>query len=326
MIDDASGWLQLNVKNASMSFASGALNSTYVKKGSWAYAVHELDSAQSDVRVVGDFKTTGLGYFGWLCGDSATGRYYGAVPETDGSLVFIAGGYDGVFPLERYEDLGAPTASGSTTRMGVECVKDHGTVWLEAFLDDGTTVALHEEEADDVTRFDVVGAYGESLDTTFAMSVSNIAAYGSGGATGAVPLGVAQLITAVPAVYRVDCARPPSTTVASRPAAGCYVEDEGDGAEMVDLFGFETTGALNTAFDGTAGTLPEGSCAIGPAQSTWSTAAGHGRMACTSLPFGMRLSWTDETTQTLGSALDLEGDYAKTFAQWSIAMEPASGS
>jgi hypothetical protein len=276
------------------------------------------------VRVVGDFTSSGLGYIGWLCGDSVTGRYYGVAPETDGSVVFIDGGYDGVEPLERYDALDEPTANGAKTTMGLECFVDHGTVWLEEFLNDGTTVALHAGEASEVTRFDVVGAYGEALEPGFTMSVTNVTAVGSGGATGALPLDVAHLIDQVPEAYRVACTRPPSLVDRANPSARCFVQDEGDGAEVVDVSQFADREAMNAAFDAQLGSAPSGPCATPAAQSTWSTATGNGRYGCKSLPFGMSLVWTDEATNVLGSVVDLEGDYSKTFAQWSLAVETPS--
>jgi len=47
---------------------------------------------------------------------------------------------------------------------------------------------VHEEDVTDVTHFDVVGMYGESLQPPFSMSVRDVTAYGMGGSTGATSL------------------------------------------------------------------------------------------------------------------------------------------
>jgi hypothetical protein len=319
VLDANSGWQQLSVKQAYFAFTTHGLASVYDKKGDWAYAVHELERPQADVMVTGDFRSSGLGYFGWLCGDSTSGRYYGAVPETDGSLVFIDGGRDGVNPLERYEDLSAPIADDELTTLSLECVTDGATVWLAAYID-GALVGLHDEDVTDVHRFDVVGAYGESLEAGFAMSVERAAAFGSGGLTGAIPFTAAKLLHELPDAYLADCDVPPQTSGVHDMTVRCYLQDEGAGAEMADFAQLDES-ALADAFTTlmAAGT-GLASCSVRPSPSTWSTVAAHGRVGCTRLAAGIELVWTNEIDGTLGVVHDLEGDYAATATQWQTAL------
>ena len=306
-IDATSGWRQLNVKKAAFEISDGSLASTYEKKGSWAYAVRELAAPETTVRVGGRFSSSGLGYFGWLCGDSSTGRYYGAVPETDGSLVFIDGGYSGVEPLERYEELGAPISNGATTTMGIECVIDHGTLWIEAFLDDGELIALHEEsEVTDVTRFDVIGMYGEALEPAFTMTVDNVVARGAGGSTGALAfsdLPVASYAAPVAINGCVDAPRTTDETVGLE----CFLQDEGTGPEMIQLATHPDSASMDADYQTGAASS---TCPDAPAAATWA----RGSERCVAQHVGVRLEWTDTRLNLTGSVVDFDGDYATTNA------------
>jgi hypothetical protein len=311
----ARGWQELNLNKASMAFADGAIDSTYEKKGSWAYAVRELQTVQAVVRVSGTFASVGRGYFGWLCGDSISGRYYGAVPETDdGSLVFIDGGYDGVEPLERYENLGRPVVSGQSTSFGLECTVDHGTVWLEAFVGDGEPIAVHESEVDDVTRFDVVGMYGEALAPGFTMTGGNVSAFGSGGASGATSIAAASFIATLPLAVGTDCVERPvddDRLVSVR----CYIQDEGAGAEFFDVTQYPDEDAMNGAFDAAApsATTP---CSSAVAAQTWTS----GQLRCVAQTVGVRLEWTDARSLSVGRIVDFDGTPANLYAQWSTTL------
>lgn len=304
-IDVSSGWRQLNVKKAAFEMDGGRLASTYEKKGSWTYAVRELATPETVVRVGGEFTSSGLGYFGWLCGDSSTGRYYGAVPETDGSLVFIDGGYTGVEPLERYEDLGGPISNGVTTVMGIECTIDHGTLWIQAFVGDGEPIAVHEEEVDDIAHFDVVGMYGEALEPGFTMAVDNVTALWAGGATGAVPF------SALPVIDYAASAAPDGCQESTRTgdelvAVECYRQDEGAGPEFIQLAAHPSTASMNEAFsrDEAAVSCPDS------APTTWS----RGAIRCVAQSVGIRLEWTDETLGLVGRLVDFQGDELTTNA------------
>jgi hypothetical protein len=306
-----------------MSFAPDGLASLYDKKGSWAYAVRELDRPQTDVLVSGEFKSNGLGYFGWLCGDSSTGRYYGAVPETDGSLVFIDGGKAGVQPLERYDELSAPTPDNATTTMGLECFIDGDTIWLAAYLD-GALVGLHDDEVGDMHRIDVVGAYGEALEPDFTMSLGRADAYGSGGLTGALTFADAALLDAAPVEFRDGCGVRPRTPEQPLTSLRCYLQDEGDGAEIADFARYDAA-TLDDAFAREMATPGQpAACASSAAQSTWSEAAGSGKVGCRQLSVGIELVWTNDRTGVLGALVDLEGDYELTDAQWQQAMAKIS--
>jgi hypothetical protein len=319
LLDASSGWQQLSVKKASFAFTTHGLASLYDTKGAWAYAVHELERPQADVMVTGDFRSSGLGYFGWLCGDSTSGRYYGAVPETDGSLVFIDGGRDGVEPLERYEDLSAPIADDALTTLSLECFTDGNVVWLAAYVD-GVLVGLHDEDVTDVHRFDVLGAYGESLEEGFTMSLERASAFGSGGLSGAIPFAAADLLGEVPDVYRGDCDVPPRPTDAETVTVRCYLQDEGAGAETAEFTQLNGS-ALDDAF--TTLTAPEtglGPCSIGPAPSTWSTVGSHGKVGCTRQVAGIELVWTNAIDGSLAVVHDLEDDFGATTLQWQEAI------
>jgi len=314
-IDAASGWRQLNVHNAAFDLANGELASTYVKKGSWAYAVRQLDAPETVVGIRGDFTSSGLGYFGWLCGDSATGRYYGAVPETDGSLVFIDGGYAGVEPLERYEDLGAPISNGANTSFGLECAIDHGTLWMEAYLDDGEPIAVHEaEDVTDVSRFDVLGMYGESLDPPFTTSVTNVVARGTHDATGSVSFAALPLASyASPAAVStelgdVTCLDTPASNAAA--SVNCYLQDEGDGPELLQLTSYSDPDAMHTAF---AAEHSHEACPKAPAPTLWS----RGAVQCVTQHVGIAVEWTDSSLNAVGRLIDFDGDYAATQPVWS---------
>lgn len=312
-LDAGSGWQQLNAHLASMSFAGGRIASTYEKKGSWAYAVREIATPQSVVRVSGTFASVGRGYWGWLCGDSISGRYYGAVPETDdGSLVFIDGGYDGVEPLERYENLGASVISGQSTSFGLECTIDHGSLWLEASVD-GEPIAVHEEQVDDVTRFDVVGMYGEALEPGFTMSGGDVSAYGSGGASGATSMAAASLIAGLPTPIAHDCVERPVDDVQLL-SVRCYMQDEGAGAELAQLTSYPSADAMAAAFGDDLGSASP--CAGSAVPVNWS----HGELRCIAQAVGTRLDWTDETTAMLGSLVDFDGDAPALYAEWSSAI------
>jgi hypothetical protein len=310
-IDAASGWNSLNAKGASFVFSDGRLASTYSRKGSWAYAVHDLAAAQSVVRVSGTFSSSGAGYYGWLCGDSTTGRYYGAVPETDdGSLVFIAGGYDGVQPLERYEDLGRPVITGASAIVGLECVSDHGVIWLEAFVGDGEPIALHEEIVDDVTHFDVVGMYGEALEPGFAMDVTRVTGYGNGGAAGSISVDAAGFVATLPRELADECVEQPESAGAM--AVRCYIQDEGPGAELLGVAQYADMEATNAAYAASA-VAPSAACAESSLASSWA----HGSLRCVGQTVGIRLEWTDDRSATLGTLVDYEAtDVAATLAQW----------
>jgi len=307
-LDESSGWNELSASNAAFSFVDGALASTLEKKGSWAFAVHELPSAETVVRVSGSFISSGAGYFGWLCGDSATGRYYGAVPQTDGSLVFIAGGNDGVAPLERYDSLNVAMTDGQTTQLGLECVIDHGRVWLQAFLGTDEPIAVHEEDVTDVTHFDVVGMYGESLQPPFSMSVRDVTAYGMGGSTGATSLPAAALIGGVADTTSADCVE---TLPAADALVGvdCYVQDEGAGPEFLELDQYRDPGAMQAAFDLESSAQQ---CGGAPARAAWA----NGAVRCVGQTVGLRVEWTDGRSDVIGRLVDLDGDYALTDAAW----------
>ena len=303
-IDAVSGWGQLSVKRAAFDISGGSLASTYERKGSWAYAVRELAAPETVVRVGGTFTSSGLGYFGWLCGDSATGRYYGAVPETDGSLVFIDGGYAGVEPLERYEDLGAPILPGSTTILGIECAIDHGTLWMQAFLDSGEPIAVHEEAVDDVAHFDVIGMYGEALEPGFTTAVSDVWARGAGGATGALPF------DAVPVVDYAAAAAPDGCQQATRSgnesvALECYLQDEGTGPELIELSTYPDQASMDAAY---AASSSASSCPGAPPPTPWS----RGSMRCVAEHVGIRLEWTDSSLSLMGTLVDFDGNYEAT--------------
>ena len=307
-LDESSGWNELSASNAAFSFAAGILASTYDKKGSWAYAVHELPAPETVVRVSGSFTSSGAGYFGWLCGDSSTGRYYGAVPQTDGSLVFIAGGYDGVAPLERYDNLNVALTDGQTTQLGLECVIDHGRLWLQAFLGADDPIAVHEQDVTDVTHFDVIGLYGESLQPPFAMSVSDVTAYGKGGSTGATSLPAAALIAGVADTTSADCVE---TLPSAEALVGvdCYVQDEGAGPEFLELDQYRDPGAMQAAFD-LENTAQQ--CIGAPARAAWA----NGAVRCVGQTVGLRVEWTDGRSNVLGRLVDLDGDFAATDTAW----------
>ncbi len=302
-IDAASGWGQLNVKKAAFDLSGGSLASTYEKKGSWAYAVRELAAPETVVRVGGAFTSSGLGYFGWLCGDSSSGRYYGAVPETDGSLVFIDGGYSGVEPLERYEDLGAPILAGTTTKLGIECAVDHGTLWIQAFLGDGAPIAVHEEEVDDVAHFDVVGMYGEALEPGFAMTVRDVWARAAGGATGALPFDALPVADYAAPVAPDGCQQAPRAGD-EQIALECYIQDEGTGPELLALATYPDAATMAGAYAATSGS----SCPGAPAPAPWS----RGSTRCVAQDVGIRLEWTDSTLNLVASMIDFDGDFAAT--------------
>ena len=307
-LDASSGWNELSARNAAFSFVDGALASTYEKKGSWAYAVHELPSAETVVRVSGSFTSSGSGYFGWLCGDSSTGRYYGAVPQTDGSLVFIAGGYDGVEPLERYDNLNVALTDGQTTQLGVECVIDHGRLWLQVSLGNDDAIAVHEQDVDDVTRFDVIGMYGESPEPPFTMSVEGVAAYGLGGSTGATSLPAAALVATVTDAAPADCVETLPTADALV-GVDCYLQDEGAGPEFLELDQYRDPGAMQAAFD-----LENSAqqCVGAPARAAWA----NGAVRCVGQTVGLRVEWTDGRSDVIGRLVDLDGDFASTDAAW----------
>jgi len=308
-LDAASGWRQLSVNKAAFGFASGALSSTYEKKGSWAYAVRQLTSPETVLRVGGQFSSSGLGYFGWLCGDSSTGRYYGAVPETDGSLVFIDGGYEGVEPLERYEDLGAPITDGSATKMGMECAINHGTLWLEAYMDDGEPIAVHEEGVEDVTRFDVIGMYGEALEPGFTTAVDEVSARGTDDPAGSLSF------SAVPLAGYGAVASSAETACVETPVSGpnvtsvtCYLQDEGDGPELLVLTGYPDADAMDAAYEG--GEVS--ACADAPAPTLWS----RGAVRCATQRVGTDVQWTDSSLDLVGHLIDFDGDAAATQSAW----------
>jgi len=295
-----------------MAFANGRLGSTYAKKGSWAYAVHDLTSPESVVRVSGSFTSSGAGYYGWLCGDSTTGRYYGAVPETDdGSIVFIAGGYGGVEPLERYEDLGRPVIAGANTDVGLECVNDHGLIWLEAFIGDGEPIAVHEEAADDVAHFDVVGMYGEALARDFSMDVTGVRGYGGGGASGSVSIDAASLIAELPAEFSDACVEQPQSTPDAT-TVRCYIQDEGAGAEILGMARYAESAGAHAAYE-SAVSAPAASCLSIALPGTWA----RGALRCVGQTVGIRLEWTDDRDATVGMLVDYEStDLAVTYEQW----------
>jgi hypothetical protein len=314
-IDAASGWRQLNVHNAAFDLENGELASTYARKGSWAYAVRQLDAPETVVSVGGDFTSSGLGYFGWLCGDSSTGRYYGAVPETDGSLVFIDGGYAGVEPLERYDNLGTPIGNGATTTFGLDCVIDHGTLWMEAFVDDGQPIAIHEaQDVTDVTRFDVLGMYGESLDPPFTTSVTNIVARATHDGTGSVSFAALPLAnyaqpagsnTATTEISCLDAPAPEGTAA----AVNCYLQDEGQGPEMLRLASYTDAASMQKVY----AQNQADACPAAPAPTLWS----RGSVRCVTQRVGIDLEWTDSSINVIGQLVDLDGDYGSTEPVWS---------
>jgi hypothetical protein len=317
-IDGASGWRQLNVHNAAFDLEDGELASTYVKKGSWAYAVHQLGVAETVVRVGGRFTSSGLGYFGWLCGDSSAGRYYGAVPETDGSLVFIDGGYGGVEPVERYEDLGAPIASGVKTMFGLECAIDHGTLWMQALLD-GEPIAAHEvENVTDATRFDVLGMYGESLDPPFTTSVTDIVARGTNDGTGSIsfaglPLAnYAQPAAASAESGELSCLEAPLSSAATA-AVTCYLQDEGNGPELLQLSTYADAPGTAAAYASDDHKPP---CASGLSTTLWS----RGVVRCVSQPVGIDLEWSDSALNVVGHLIDFDGDTTATQSVWTTIV------
>ncbi len=307
-IDASSGWNELNATNAAFVFADGRLSSTYTKKGSWAYAVHELPSPETVVRVSGSFTSSGAGYFGWLCGDSSTGRYYGAVPQTDGSLVFIDGGYDGVEPLERYQDLNVALTDGQATKFGVECVIDHGRLWLEAFLGTGDPIAAHEEAVADISHFDVIGMYGESLQPPFATSVDDVTAFGMGALTGAMSLPAATLGAGVAGTTPSDCVQT-SPTAGAVVAIDCFLQDEGVGPELLELAQYRDPGQMQAAFD-MEDSGPQ--CVGAPPRAAWA----NGAVQCVEQTVGIRIEWTDGRSNVTGRLIDFDGDFTATDAAW----------
>ena len=307
-IDASSGWNELNAKDAAFSIANGRLSSTYARKGSWAYAVHELPSPQAVVRVSGSFTSSGAGYFGWLCGDSSTGRYYGAVPQTDGSLVFIAGGYDGVKPLERYDNLNVALTDGQTTQLGLECVIDHGRLWLEVFLGTADPIAVHEEDVTDVAHFDVIGMYGESLQPPFATAVDDVTVYGMGGSTGAMSLPAAALATSVVDATPADCVED-SPTASAVVEVDCFLQDEGAGPELLELAQYRDPGQMQSAFDAANGAQQ---CVGATPRAAWQ----NGAVRCVGQMVGVRIEWTDGRSIVTGALVDFDGDVAATEIAW----------
>jgi len=82
MTDSSSGWQELNENFATITYDSGVLAFRYNKAQSWAYTIRNLDAPETTLLPAANFAPQSDGIFGLLCGDSASGKLYGAVADT----------------------------------------------------------------------------------------------------------------------------------------------------------------------------------------------------------------------------------------------------
>ena len=229
-LGEPESWLELGASGSLNRDDGGSLLSTYSKRLGWSFLVRELAKPQTVVQASAVFTSHDVGYFGWMCGDLRSGEYYGAVPETDGSIVFVEGDRDGVDALERYEDLGLEIADGVPISVGLICAltPDHELVVIPTGPK-GEPLGVYVEEAEGYNSFDVLGVYGESLSKQFTLSVDDAVAYGAGTRTGAWSLGATGMMTHVPPALSTACVEMPGAKAAPDDGSRSHVHPPGGG-------------------------------------------------------------------------------------------------
>lgn len=321
MTDASSGWDELNEDFATITYDTGVLAFRYDKNKAWAYTVRKLAGPETSLVVASEFMPQSDGIFGSLCGDSTTGKFYGAVVDTNGGLIFLETDNGTIKALDRQDKLGLDVQLNVKTPLAVKCIANSdGDVVLSAGLSMTGPVGVHLEKAAGPTSFDVVGLYAEALSDGYTLAVDDAAAFGVGGSDGTMSAGAQQLMTHIPAEMQRNCSESPLFSDTATYVVNCLLQPSGKGAELAQYEQYDTKDAMDAKYQdivSTFGTTSTGTCQSGPNETDWSiSGTTYGRVECVPQKVGIRFDWTDDRVNILSSLIDFDGDYASTFDQW----------
>jgi hypothetical protein len=321
MSDPASGWQQLNEDFATITYDTGMLAFRYNQDKAWAYTVRNLDAAQTTLLPAANFSPDSAGIFGLLCGDSASGRLYGAVVGTDGSLVFVETENATINVLDRQNKLNLDVNVGDSNPMVMECHVD-GTGGLTMIVGLAGTgpVAAYHTDTDAPSTFDVMGLYGEASTDNFTLTVDLATLYGIGGADNTMSEGAQALLAHIPTDFQNNCWESPQFADAADYKITCVPQTSGKGAEIERYEQYASKETMDSDYQDLVsvfGVESTGTCESGANETSWSVneQAG-GRVQCAPQKVGIRFDWTDDQTSILGGLMDFQGSYKDTYDQW----------
>jgi hypothetical protein len=321
MSDPASGWQQLNEDFASITYDSGVMAFRYNQDQAWAYTVRHLDTPETTLLPAADFSPQSEGIFGVLCGDSASGRLYGAVVGTDGTLVFLETDSGAINVLDRQDKLDLDVKVGDSNPMALECHADGtGGLTMIAGLSGTGPIATYHADTDAPSSFDVVGLYGEATADDYTLTVDLASLYGLGGADNTTSDGAQILLAHIPTDFQNNCWESPIFAEPADYKITCVPQSSGKGAEIERYLQFADKPSMDASYQDVVdafGVESTGSCKSGPNETGWSTNdQPGGRVECAPQKVGIRFDWTDDLTSILAGLIDFEGSYKDTYDQW----------
>jgi hypothetical protein len=321
MSDPASGWQQLNEDFATITYDTGMLAFRYNQQNAWAYTVRDLDAPQTTLLPAANFSPDSAGIFGLLCGDSASGRLYGAVVGTDASLVFVQIDGDTINVLDRQNKLNLDVNVGDSNPMVMEChVDGSGALTMIVGLAGTGPIAAYRTDTDAPSSFDVMGLYGEASSDNFTLTVDLATLYGIGGADNTMSDGAQALLTHIPTDFQNNCWESPQFADAADYKITCVPQTSGKGAEVQRYEQYASKEAMDGDYQDLVsvfGVDSTGTCESGPNETTWSVNdETGGRVQCAPQKVGIRFDWTDDRMNILGGLMDFQGSYKDTYDQW----------
>jgi len=321
MTDPASGWQQLNEDFASITYDTGVLAFRYNKDKSWAYTVRTLDARETTLLPAANFSPQTAGIFGLLCGDSASGKLYGAVVGTDGSLVFVETDNGTINVLDRQDKLGLDVTVGDENPMALEChVDGSGGLTMIVGLSGTGPVAAYHADSDAPSSFDVIGMYGEASTDNYTLTVDLATLYGIGGSDNTMSAGAQALLAHIPTELQTNCWESPQFADAADYKITCVPQTTGKGAEIERYEQYADKASMDAAYQDLVdvfGVESTGSCKTGPNEADWEVnEQTGGRVQCAPQTVGIRFDWTDDLSNILSGLMDFDGSYKDTYDQW----------
>ncbi len=328
--DPSSGWAVGEVTDVdgaavgNIAYADGALRFDTNDPGDWIWTLRPTGDTKGTMRLAGEFVPALDGQFGLMC-VSDDGQLFGALVTTTGGWSFVTITADGPVELLGDDNAGLDVPVGEPTHLTVECAGlASGKLRMQMWLDGAGPIGMYEANAGP-DSFDSTAVYVEGDSVSFSARLEEISAFGVTGNDGQPNADGQALLTHVPDEWQPNCYQSPVPAPFGGLATAnlvCFLGQPGDpGAEVVEFAQYSSREDMEAAYQARISAFGAGdgatTCEQGSGEHEYTIRdVPLGRVLCVDQTRGIRFDWTDDRLNILSTAVDYDGSYSLTYADW----------